>query len=177
MYPTTSSFFRSLYIDHAGLRDLPFSLLLGLCICTHHNWCSCDLQYQPEFIISCLKMVQGQNTQSERPLCLQRGQTLQPGLSLRYSLCFSRTLRVAHTCSQPRGRTLGPGWLLFFSVCLAMVHQPEARPAHCSGLSSTSVKCQSKSICKGNRPSLESGGWEKPPLGFTRWSLGHLWES
>lgn len=77
---------------------------------------------------------------------------------------------------QPAQREEARAWTAAV-FCLATVHRPEAWPAHCSVLPSMSVKCQNKSICKGNRLSLEYDGWEKPPLGFTRWSLGHLWNS
>lgn len=72
---------------------------------------------------------------------------------------------VAHY-TWPAQRENTRAWTAVALSCLAMVHRPRAWPAQCSVLLSTSVKCQNKSICKGNRLSLECDGRENSPLGL-----------
>lgn len=116
-----------------------------------------------------LKMMQGQNTQSG-PCAFREDRHFNQGLSLRYGFCFSKTLSGgSFHAARPEGERCGlDGCCSFLS---SYGQRPEAWPAHCSGLPSPSVKCQSRSTCKGNKPSSGPGGQELQPCT----SQGGVW--
>lgn len=97
----------------------------------------------------------------------REGRHVNQGLSLRFGFCFAKTLSggLLHMVS-PEGGHQGLGSCCSF---LSSYSPPAWGTASAlSVLPSTSVKCQNKSICKGNRLSLECDGQEKSSLGHSQ---------